>query len=1461
MKARTKKGTRMISLLLTLLMLTGILSCGPFSLITSAGGGPVGDVIFNQPSHWTPGATVETISWSNTAIYHIYDIAYTPAASIAYNGYATDAHLVMRDNSISLYGYQTDPRMDYVFTDVYKLDDLAFTLTPSNMNFHSFSETGFLFNGKMTMIGGLQYYTGYAITLTCENPAGMMENTGTAANTATLRIYYIDGEEWNTLSFQPGSIATTRTLVATVKSGIKTLDNTPYRVSIELDHGTKAFKVYIDGTLRADVPSSAVPAGVGNGFGFYMGSYAHNCGILSRVNYEYVMASVEPLPGAAQATVNFIFKDGANETEIRGPESETGVPGNRYTIAPPRVIMYQGVKYVLTGSDRGAEVKTGITLVYRPDPENNVTNLYYTKATVIDTEGAPPPVKEAWVNGDSDIADVRAGDEIEYAITAYAPPAPPHAMLAAGSAGNANSTGWWTAPSDSHGVRKNEIKYISFKNLTPAEFDDLQLLGSWYSATVDVSWFASTDDTNDVIAWVLDDHLYIGGIGGVYLSDGANQFCNFTMLESIDFEYLYTDYATDMNNMFENCGRLKTMDLSGFDTSKVTDMHYMFESCGSLETLNINSFDTSKVTDMNYMFGWCDSLSALDLSSFNTSKVVKFNSMFEGCSSLKELDLRNFDTSGADDMSCMFYWCSDLEDLNLTSFDTSGVTDMTDMFADCESLEYLELSNFDTSSVTSAHNMFSGCSSLISTKSEPFQVNHFNVSNILQFQGMFDGCEAFEYIDLCQWEIGAAEDFAVSYLSSINMMFQNCVNLKELHLESALLDNAIRFEDVFKGAFDDVTGAAGVFVGNASKTWIEDNASTLALTPGSYVLITPDDGDPEWHSGCNDRVRQPDAPISWTLGYTPPKHPAPDGYVIITDVIPDGLNIDESSITGEKTVAFSGTETETVWMIASQQITWQMPAELLPATVSVKVKVAGAPLIGDVFDNKAEVEYKGETQYTNVVSHTFASDYFVVREEYYLHNGAPTEIRIAEDYEVRIAGGSHTVRGLISPQAEMYVYVGYDTGGGFTASLPPAITSGETIKLYYKTVMVNVTVHFADQAGTPIGSSPYYVVESVVPGKDFFIPNRYFDSIGSLTYYAFAETNLGAGPAPGSSPGYPGSPALSNVTTDKHITLYFAARDAVTVRFAELGNPSHILRGDETYLFTGSFSPPTALKADIRVDDLGEQVYHYSDEYLIGSVSGLGFPGSQSSSSLITLFFETEYSITEMFHSDGSNNSITVLSPDISTSIHGGGLFTGSPPATISYGGYTWTYKGFRIGNDEAPLVTEETLSFIVMEEKTIIYVYERENSGGGNTGDNGGDTTDNKEDPPPTVPPTEPPVTTPPGETIPEEPDIDGNGSSTPPIPHDNGNTLVQQDDYVYIEYDRNGAPLGEWRWDKELMEWIFEEYPPDTGLPQTGDNGTLSSMMFILLDLSLIVIGFTVVKLISKHKAYHRQTGRMKP
>ncbi|MCL1975424.1 MAG: hypothetical protein FWG61_04595 [Firmicutes bacterium] len=125
--------------------------------------------------------------------------------------------------------------------------------------------------------------------------------------------------------------------------------------------------------------------------------------------------------------------------------------------------------------------------------------------------------------------------------------------------------------------------------------------------------------------------------------------------------------------------------------------------------------------------------------------------------------------------------------------------------------------------------------------------------------------------------------------------------------------------------------------------------------------------------------------------------------------------------------------------------------------------------------------------------------------------------------------------------------------------------------------------------------------------------------------------------------------------------------------------------------------------------------------------------------------------------------------------------------------------------------------------------------SGGGGGGGGGGEVPE-KEKPPgitdpekppgttgPTPPPEEPPPTQEllPEETLPPQ-------EIKPPAVSRPGNNL-QEDGEDYLELGEDGVPIGRWHYDEEEQIWIFEEFPPEGGWPQTGDESR--AMLYAIL------------------------------
>ena len=71
----------------------------------------------------------------------------------------------------------------------------------------------------------------------------------------------------------------------------------------------------------------------------------------------------------------------------------------------------------------------------------------------------------------------------------------------------------------------------------------------------------------------------------------------------------------------------------------------------------------------------------------------------------------------------------------------------------------------------------------------------------------------------------------------------------------------------------------------------------------------------------------------------------------------------------------------------------------------------------------------------------------------------------------------------------------------------------------------------------------------------------------------------------------------------------------------------------------------------------------------------------------------------------------------------------------------------------------------------------------------------------------------------------------------------IVITDDGSYIEVNGNGAPVGEWRMDENLNEWVFSNYPPAGNLPLTGESGNATLYLFFLIGLFAVGIAATLL------------------
>jgi hypothetical protein len=393
-----------------------------------------------------------------------------------------------------------------------------------------------------------------------------------------------------------------------------------------------------------------------------------------------------------------------------------------------------------------------------------------------------------------------------------------------------------------------------------------------------------------------------------------------------------------------------------------------------------------------------------------------------------------------------------------------------------------------------------------------------------------------------------------------------------------------------------------------------------------------------------------------------------------------------------------------------------------------------------VFENTATEGDDPDTTPTNTTYHRLALGKFPVTEQYFLYEGGVTTDKMAEDRTSIVSAGSYTAQGAdLTP----YVLRGYDIGYGYVEddTLPTvdSVSGPMTIKLYYHHPPVSnatVTIHYVDESG----STPYIktsVEESAFSGSDYYLPMRHLAGFDDWNYFNFSiDAHEGAKTPyatpvypPGTVAGDPEHPTIGNITGDHFITLYFTHAPAVTVYFAEYGNPSNILKAPQTY-FSGSIPSVSDLTGSIDLTSVNGKTYSYADAYSIdgGSVA-TGAPSSLPTSGTITLYFSTTFTVTEMFiRYDEDGEAITLSADVVTPNLPRGYSFSGNPPASIN--GYSYT--GYQI-NTTSGALSAGNPSLIVDDDYIIIYVYAV--TGGYGGGDDGGGTPPPTDEPPPPPP------------------------------------------------------------------------------------------------------------------------------
>jgi len=413
MKKRNKRwrvGRRSLALLALTLAAT-VASGLLLSLMEATLALTLGTAIFNRPytEPFPASASVvfgpDLTAWSRYQDHPGYDTAYTAARSQAYAGIASPNHIYTGSNALTFFGYNGGEHLDYILSEEYsQFSGVSYELRPAELNFSALSQSGFLFNGSVTDVGGDLFYSGYMIAL----------EANSAGTSADLRLYYVTNAPLSgtVADFEDTNL---RTPISTYAVGITPGAGLPVFVRVEADPVTQQFQVYINGELRTqDLP----PVTTATSFGFFATSADRATTNLTKATYSNLRIQAPWV--SKQATATVYFREAGTNTDIADPQTETGYAaggyggqnGQNHYIIPPNIPGY------IWANDPNVALDY---IPYFARNEYNETILYYVKDTANSTKTAWYDDGNGLVQDNGTAAQpvlVEKGKTIEYEIYA-----------------------------------------------------------------------------------------------------------------------------------------------------------------------------------------------------------------------------------------------------------------------------------------------------------------------------------------------------------------------------------------------------------------------------------------------------------------------------------------------------------------------------------------------------------------------------------------------------------------------------------------------------------------------------------------------------------------------------------------------------------------------------------------------------------------------------------------------------------------------------------------------------------------------------------------------------------------------------------------------------------------------------------------------------------------------------------
>lgn len=276
-----------------------------------------------------------------------------------------------------------------------------------------------------------------------------------------------------------------------------------------------------------------------------------------------------------------------------------------------------------------------------------------------------------------------------------------------------------------------------------------------------------------------------GVLRSVLISQDQSIGSNYELAVSSEGDLLDT-----MDGLFVNLGHLTKLDISGLKMGALEDemLQEIFEYDTALVEVNMSGLTFPNVVSLFHMIRELDNLETVNMSNCSFPNLESIVYMFVELPSLVNLQLGLGSLTRLEEASDVIRDCNGLVNLDLSGLDVSNATNLNRMVIFVDSLESITLPN----NISNAKILDSIVRSAPKLETIDFSGRANNA--VTSFQWGFANDTGLKNIDLTMI------DFSNVTGTRLQHMFQNCLSLEEVKVNSSWNESPASKSNIFDGA-------------------------------------------------------------------------------------------------------------------------------------------------------------------------------------------------------------------------------------------------------------------------------------------------------------------------------------------------------------------------------------------------------------------------------------------------------------------------------------------------------------------------------------------------------------------------------------------------------------------------------------------------------------------------------------